>query len=51
MAKRIVMHARLNSLIVLFLLQTCKATKDIGSLQKAEDFVKAFAVGFAVEVR
>jgi rRNA processing protein Krr1/Pno1 len=31
-------------------LQTSKATKDIGALQKGADFVKAFALGFDVNV-
>ena len=31
-------------------LQTCKDTKDIGALQKAADFVKAFTLGFEVDV-
>lgn len=30
--------------------QTCKETQDIGSLTKASDFVKAFVLGFQVEV-
>lgn len=30
--------------------QTCKNTQDIGSLTKAADFVKAFVLGFQVEV-
>lgn len=30
-------------------LKTCKETADIGSLQKAADFVKAFILGFEVE--
>lgn len=30
--------------------QTCKETQDIGSLTKATDFVKAFILGFQVEV-
>jgi len=32
-------------------LQTSKHTKDIGALQKGADFVKAFALGFDVNVR
>lgn len=31
-------------------LQTCKETQDIGSLTKAADFVKAFVLGFQIEV-
>jgi len=30
-------------------LRSCKDTKDIGSIQKAEDFVKAFMLGFEVD--
>ncbi|XP_046372681.1 RNA-binding protein PNO1-like [Haliotis cracherodii] len=30
-------------------IKTCKETKDIGALQKAADFVKAFALGFEVD--
>nr|CAH7737183.1 unnamed protein product [Callosobruchus chinensis] len=30
-------------------IKTCEATKDIGNLQKAADFVKAFIYGFEVE--
>lgn len=30
--------------------QTCKETQDIGALTKAADFVKAFVLGFQVEV-
>jgi rRNA processing protein Krr1/Pno1 len=30
--------------------QTSKATKDIGALQKGADFIKAFALGFDVNV-
>ncbi|XP_072362922.1 RNA-binding protein PNO1 [Scyliorhinus torazame] len=30
-------------------IKTCKNTQDIGSLTKAEDFVKAFVLGFQVE--
>lgn len=30
--------------------QTCKETQDIGALQKAADFVKAFTLGFDVDV-
>ena len=33
------------------LLQTSEHTQDIGSLQKAADFVKAFILGFAIDVR
>ena len=33
-----------------FFFQTCKDTQDIGSLTKAADFVKAFILGFQVEV-
>ncbi len=32
-------------------IQTSRETKDIGSLQKGADFVKAFALGFDVNVR
>lgn len=32
------------------LFQTCKETQDIGSLTKAADFVKAFVLGFQIEV-
>ncbi|XP_046545220.1 RNA-binding protein PNO1-like [Haliotis rubra] len=30
-------------------IKTCKETKDIGALQKAADFVKAFSLGFEVD--
>eukprot|EP00918_Siedleckia_nematoides_P069404 GHVU01151416.1.p1 GENE.GHVU01151416.1~~GHVU01151416.1.p1 ORF type:complete len:221 (+),score=30.50 GHVU01151416.1:48-665(+) len=30
-------------------IKTCKETKDIGSLQKADDFVRAFTLGFDIE--
>jgi RNA-binding protein PNO1 len=30
-------------------IKSCKDTKDIGALQKAADFVKAFTLGFEVE--
>ena len=30
--------------------QTCKETEDIAALQKAADFVRAFILGFEVEV-
>ena len=30
--------------------QTCPATTDSGALQKAADFIKAFMLGFAVQV-
>lgn len=30
--------------------QTCKDTKDVSALTKAADFVKAFVLGFQVEV-
>lgn len=33
-----------------FLKQTCKDTKDVTALTKAADFVKAFILGFQVEV-
>jgi RNA-binding protein PNO1 len=32
-------------------LQTCKETKEISALQKAADFVRAFVLGFDIEVR
>ena len=32
------------------ILQTCKETTDPGALQKAEDFVRSFALGFEIEV-
>lgn len=45
-------HVCLNKLRVVYLsFQTCKDTKDIGSLQKAADFVRAFTLGFEVDVR
>lgn len=45
-------HVCLNKLrVVYFSFQTCKDTKDIGSLQKAADFVRAFTLGFEVDVR
>lgn len=31
-------------------LQTCQETKDLSALTKAADFVKAFILGFQVEV-
>ncbi len=40
-------HARVNSPLVF---QTCKQTTDIGALQKAADFVKAFTLGFEADV-
>lgn len=33
-----------------FCFQTCKETKDASALTKAADFVKAFILGFQVEV-
>ena len=33
-----------------FFKQTCKETKDVSALTKAADFVKAFILGFLVEV-
>lgn len=33
-----------------FISQTCKETQDISALTKAADFVKAFVLGFQVEV-
>ena len=30
--------------------QTSEETQDVGALQKAEDFVRAFMMGFDVEV-
>lgn len=33
-----------------FFQQTCKETKDVSALTKAADFVKAFILGFQVEV-
>lgn len=45
-------HVCYNKLRVVYLFfQTCKDTKDIGSLQKAADFVRAFTLGFEVDVR
>lgn len=35
----------------LLLLKTSKHTKDIGALQKGADFIKAYALGFDVNVR
>ena len=35
---------------LLIFLQTCKETKDIGALQKGADFVRAFTLGFDVDV-
>lgn len=48
-----IIHVCYNKLRVLvyFSFQTCKDTKDIGSLQKAADFVRAFTLGFEVDVR
>lgn len=44
-------HVCYNKLRVVYLsFQTCKDTKDIGSLQKAADFVRAFTLGFEVDV-
>lgn len=44
-------HVCLTKLRVVYLsFQTCKDTKDIGSLQKAADFVRAFTLGFEVDV-
>lgn len=44
-------HVFYNKLRVVYLFfQTCKDTKDIGSLQKAADFVRAFTLGFEVDV-
>lgn len=39
------------TIIHILILQTCKDTKDIGALQKAADFVKAFTLGFEIDVR
>lgn len=36
--------------VYVYLLQTSKFTSDPGAIQKAADFVKAFMLGFAVEV-
>lgn len=36
--------------LYVYLLQTSKFTSDPGAIQKAADFVKAFMLGFAVEV-
>ena len=33
-----------------FAFQTCKQTTDVGALQKGADFVKAFILGFDVDV-
>ena len=33
-----------------FVLQGSKETSDVGALQKGQDFVKAFILGFEVEV-
>lgn len=41
---------RLLSLSCCCCIQTCKETQDIGSLTKAADFVRAFILGFQVEV-
>lgn len=38
------------SVICLICFQTCKDTQDVGALTKAADFVKAFVLGFQVEV-
>lgn len=35
----------------MMILQTSKHTKDVGALQKGADFVKAYALGFDVNVR
>lgn len=44
-------HVSNNKLRLVYLsFQTCKDTKDIGSLQKAADFVRAFTLGFEVDV-
>lgn len=44
-------HVSNNKLRPVYLsFQTCKDTKDIGSLQKAADFVRAFTLGFEVDV-
>lgn len=40
----------LHSFFFFFFKQTCKETQDIGALTKAADFVKAFVLGFQVEV-
>ena len=37
-------------LAVLLTCKTCESTVDPGALQKAADFVKAFMLGFAVQV-
>lgn len=31
-------------------MRTCKETEDIGAVQKGADFVRAFALGFDVDV-
>jgi RNA-binding protein PNO1 len=35
--------------IICFFIKTCAETKEITSLQKAADFIKAFVLGFEVE--
>lgn len=47
------MHSPVGDIAVdcgIFCSQTCKETQDIGALTKAADFVKAFVLGFQVEV-
>ena len=36
--------------VLIFFVQTSKHTKELGALQKGADFVKAFALGFDVNV-
>lgn len=49
----VMMHSPVGDIAVdcgIFCSQTCKETQDIGALTKAADFVKAFVLGFQVEV-
>ncbi|KAG8179068.1 hypothetical protein JTE90_010098 [Oedothorax gibbosus] len=43
------LHIRFNLKAKLVEIRTCEETKDIGALQKAADFIRAFAMGFNVD--
>ncbi|CAL1298796.1 unnamed protein product [Larinioides sclopetarius] len=43
------LHIRFNLKARMVEIRTCKETKDISALQKAADFIRAFALGFEVD--